>query len=221
MLLQSLLTRLAAAGLATKAAAGGTAVVVAASAAGAADALPAPAQETFDGLVAAETVDVEEEPGSEVERDERNGDATFGERVSQDATGESDGEPGVDGAEIACEASEGRSGNCEDAGTQDGGVEGAQDDEHDFGARVSADATGESDGEPGVDGEQISSEARARNADRRGERAGQAQGDARRGGPDDAADADDDEGDDGPGVEGGPRGTGGAAASANRPGDDG
>jgi hypothetical protein len=51
-----------------------------------------------------------------------------------------------------------------------------------FGARVSADARGESDGQPGVDGRQISEEARA-------------MGEARRAaGGDEADDDDDDEG---------------------------
>lgn len=196
MLLQSLLTKFAAAGLATKAAAGGAAVVVAASAAGAADALPDPAQEAFDRITAEEVVDAEDE-GEGVE------DGTFGARVSQDATGESDGEPGVDGATIACEASEGRSGTCEeeelggeDADTADFGEA--------FGDRVSGDATGQSDGEPGVDGETISQEARELNPGAGDEGADNA--------PDDI-DTDDDD-------EGGPEGTRGEdAVDAHRPSD--
>lgn len=200
MLLQSLLTNLAAAGLATKAAAGGAAVVVAASAAGAADVLPDPAQETFDRITAEEVVGAEDE-GVEGE--------TFGARVSQDATGESDGEAGVDGSTIACEASQGRSGTCGEGGE---GLESTgESDDGEFGKRVSQDATGESDGEPGVDGEEISDEARASNPGQGEEGADNAR--------DDVPADDDDDDDDG---RRGPEGTPGEdALDTFRPGDEG
>ena len=157
MLLESLLTKLTAAGLATKAAAGGTAVVLAAGAAGAAGALPEPAQDALDGLVSVEEAEVAEAP----EVDDAADEAAFGTTTAADATGEADGEPGVDGRAIACAASEGRSGTCDDEVSDE--VVDEEPEEGSFGARVSADATGESDGEPGVDGEQISTEARAMN----------------------------------------------------------
>lgn len=205
MLLQSLLTNLAAAGLATKAAAGGAAVIVAASAAGAADVLPDPAQETFDRITAEVIIDAE---------DQGVADDTFGARVSQDATGESDGEPGVDGAAIACEASEGRSGTC-DEGVES--LQGADEsDNGEFGERVSQDATGESDGEPGVDGEEISGEARASNPGAGDQGADNVPANAPADVPADG-DGDDDDDDDG-----GPEGTPGEdAVNTFRPGDDG
>ena len=79
MLLQSVLENLAAAGLATKAAAGGAAVVVATSAAGAANALPEPAQDAFDRLTAEETVEVLDENLEDEELDDEGvEDGTFG-----------------------------------------------------------------------------------------------------------------------------------------------
>lgn len=219
MLLESLLTKLAAAGLATKAAAGGTAVVLAASAAGAVDALPESAQNTFDDIT---TVEVQaEEEGAEEEGAEEEGvdeegtqdeDSEFGQRVSPDATGEAeDDEPGVDGAEIACEASQGRSGTCDDTATEDAESEGVSD----FGTRVSQDATGQDGSEPGVDGEEISSEARADNPGQ-GEEGGE-------NAPDDVDTTADDEEEDEDGEsdeDGGPEGTPGEDAATSRSDDD-
>lgn len=206
MLLQSVLTKLAAAGLATKAAAGGAAVVVAASAAGAADALPEPAQEAFDRITVEETVEVEDTAEAAGDAGADDADANFGERVSEDAK---DG--GVDGCEIARAAS-GRA--LDECGTDADDVEDAEDDESDamegFGEEVAEDARGDAEGdEPGVDGEEISQEARERNP-------GDAEGDA--GADVEAAEDDDDDDDD----EGGPEGTPGeAAVNTFRPGDDG
>jgi hypothetical protein len=86
----------------------------------------------------------------------------FGAQVSADARGESDGVPGVDGRQIS-EQARARA----EAGETD--VEVEVDDENEvgdeprdnFGAQVSADARGESEGVPGVDGRQISEQARA------------------------------------------------------------
>lgn len=150
MMFQSLFAKFAAAGLAGKAAAGGAAVLVAASAGGAADALPSPAQDAFDRLVATETVeDVHDDAIEDVEDD-----GSFGARVAEDAR---DG--GVDGAQIACEASQGRSGLCEEAPAD---ADAQDEDENDtmegFGTEVAEDAQ---DG--GVDGQEVSQSARERN----------------------------------------------------------
>ncbi|MGI8758078.1 MAG: hypothetical protein ACR2K0_02100, partial [Acidimicrobiales bacterium] len=88
----------------------------------------------------------------------------FGAQVSADARGESDGVPGVDGGQIS-EQARARA----EAGENETDVEVEVDDENEvgdeprdnFGAQVSADARGESDGVPGVDGRQISEQARA------------------------------------------------------------
>lgn len=114
-------TNVAAFGILTKAAAAGAAVTVATAGAGTANVLPSGAQMAFDDIVGREpVVEVEEEvedpigeTGIVVETDDNEAN-DFGERVSGDATGETDGEKGVDGREIACERADEDSQACED-----------------------------------------------------------------------------------------------------------
>lgn len=166
MLLESVLSKFAATGVAAKAAAGGAAVVLAASAAGVADALPEPAQDAFDGVV---SVDAEIEPAGDVE--DANENSEFGQSVADDATGGAEGdEPGVDGCEIAREAS-GR--DLTDCGDDTADENGESDAMEGFGDDVSEDAQ---DG--GVDGAEISQEARDSNPGEAGEGADNAPADA-------------------------------------------
>ena len=168
MLFESLLTKLAGASLAAKAAAGGAAVVVATTGAGAAEVLPGPLQDGFDEVVSADAPEEEPDPETDVDVVEEAED-DFGARVSEDARGDAEGdEPGVDGAEIACEASAGRSGTCPDETVVEEGAEEAEGDEvpamRGFGQEVAEDARGDAEGdEPGVDGQEVSREARDRN----------------------------------------------------------
>lgn len=126
--LRVLVTKFAALGLLTKAAAAGAAVTVAASGAGVAGVLPPPAQHAFDTTVGREVAEsVQDEQDQSDDTTGEAGDAgtdtpadtsstkPLDTDVSDDATGTSDGEPGVDGGEIADDASDGRSGVREDA----------------------------------------------------------------------------------------------------------
>ena len=119
-----IIAKLAALGVVVKAGAAGAAVAVTAAGVGVTGQLPPPAQDAFDRIVQQD--DAEEDEGDELEvldeddslevddsveaddTDYAGGppEGSFGERVSQDATGESDGEPGVDGQEISAEARE-------------------------------------------------------------------------------------------------------------------
>jgi hypothetical protein len=77
----------------------GTLVVAGAVAAGAAGVLPAAANDAVRGAIALVTP---VEFGQH--HDDTNSDDNFGNRVSTDATGESDGQPGVDGQQTSEEA---------------------------------------------------------------------------------------------------------------------
>lgn len=116
-----LVAKFAALGLLGKAAVAGAAVTVAASSAGAAGVLPDPAQHAFDGAVGRRTADVPVDPdvapgdvdeGPDAPPTTRDPAATtppLDTDVPDDATGSADGEPGVDGGDIAEDASDGRS----------------------------------------------------------------------------------------------------------------
>lgn len=134
VLARALVAKFAALGILTKAAAAGAAVTVAASGAGAAGVLPEPAQEVFDDAVGREVQEApaESEQDGQPERGDQGesgadvstpaGDTPAetpadvetpepqsDQGVSDDATGSSDGEPGVDGGDVADDASDGRS----------------------------------------------------------------------------------------------------------------
>jgi hypothetical protein len=87
--------KVASLGLVAKLGLGASFVAAAATAAGAAGVLPAAATHTVRGAI---------EGVTPIEFDSGNDDANFGDRVSADATGESDGEHGVDGQQISDEA---------------------------------------------------------------------------------------------------------------------
>jgi hypothetical protein len=135
-MLELLIAKLAGISLLAKTSVAGAAVLAGATGAGLTGNLPDQVQEPFDRafaeapaepteddttVVSQETADgdlelVDDElEGDELEGDELEGDELdgpddgFGARVADDATGESDGEHGVDGSQIADEASEGRS----------------------------------------------------------------------------------------------------------------
>lgn len=101
-------------GLLVKTAAAGAAVTVAASGAGAAGVLPGPTQDTFDRVVGRTApVEVEEERADDGLTDEAPAADTsttpsLDRDVPSDATGDSDGEVGVDGGAVADDASDGR-----------------------------------------------------------------------------------------------------------------
>ena len=119
---RALVTKFAALGLLTKAAAAGAAVTVAASGAGAAGVLPPPAQSTFNEVIGREAPP--EDTGAESDEDDETGEtggsapdtpadtsstAPLDSDLSDDATGASEGDPGVDGSDVARDASDGRS----------------------------------------------------------------------------------------------------------------
>lgn len=107
--------KFAALGILGKAAAAGAAVTVAASGAGAAGVLPPPAQTTFNEVVGREapedaldeadasSEDAETPPETPADTSDT---APLDSDLSDDATGRSDGEPGVDGGEVANDATE-------------------------------------------------------------------------------------------------------------------
>lgn len=113
-----LVTKGAALGLLGKTAVAGAAVTVAASSAGAAGVLPGPAQDAFDDAVGREVAQAPADPddasdGHQDEPASSSGDTAdtppLETDVPADATGESDDEPGVDGGDVAEDASDGRS----------------------------------------------------------------------------------------------------------------
>lgn len=112
MILETALAKLAALGLTAKAGVASAAVIAATTGAGAAGVLPGAVQDAVAGAVGAVTPF--ELPSSAQDDAEAADDAEFGERVSDDAAGDTDGEPGVDGREIADEASDGRSSDLPD-----------------------------------------------------------------------------------------------------------
>lgn len=86
-----------------KVALGGSVVAASLTSAAAAGVLPDPAADAVRGAVEALTpLDLADRGDEPEPRD--NPPTTFGERVSSDATGESDGDPGVDGQQISEEA---------------------------------------------------------------------------------------------------------------------
>lgn len=94
--LAGLTGKVASMGLVAKLSLGASLAAAAAAGAGAAGVLPAAANHAVRGAI---------EGVTPVEFDsEGNDDANFGDRVSDDATGESDGENGVDGQQISDEA---------------------------------------------------------------------------------------------------------------------
>lgn len=124
-IVRTLVTKFAALGLLGKAAAAGAAVTVAASGAGAAGVLPDSAQVVFDDLVPIEgSADVEDDDGDQQSEEPTAEDVPAGDApdtpadtastppletdVSDDATGSDDGEPGVDGGDVAEDASDGQ-----------------------------------------------------------------------------------------------------------------
>lgn len=149
-----LVTKFAALGLLAKAATAGAAVTLAASGAGVAGVLPAPAQAVFDDVVGRDGPSTDEGPGAAV-RD-----------VVTDRDG-SDDEPGepIDGGS-ATELPSDAPTDAPTDGASDDATDG--DEPGDFGERVSGDATGETDGEPGVDGREVSSEASDGRSEQRG-----------------------------------------------------
>ena len=88
--------KVASLGLVAKLGLGASLVAAAATAAGAAGVLPAAANDTVRGAIEGVTPIAFDSNG--------NDDTNFGDRVSADATGESDGENGVDGQQISDEA---------------------------------------------------------------------------------------------------------------------
>lgn len=132
LVVRALVTKFAALGLLSKAAAAGAAVTVAASGAGAAGVLPPPAQSTFNEVIgreappepvadAGDAGDETVQPTPETPAD-TSSTAPLDSDVSDDATGTSDGEPGVDGSQVARDASDGRSGASDDARDRTGDV---------------------------------------------------------------------------------------------------
>lgn len=135
---RALVTKFAALGLLTKAAAAGAAVTVAASGAGAVGVLPPPAQSTFNEVIGREAPP--EDTGAENDQNTENAEnAETGESapetpadtsstapldsdLSDDATGTSDGGPGVDGGDVARDASDERSAVSDDAPARTGDV---------------------------------------------------------------------------------------------------
>lgn len=129
-LMRTAVTRFAAFGLFAKLSLGAAVAAAATTGAGAAGVLPAPVQDAVAGVVG--TVMPFELPSSASdtarEAVERRGgpedgadgegvpapEADFGQEVADDATGQSDGEPGVEGREVADEASNGRSSDLPD-----------------------------------------------------------------------------------------------------------
>jgi hypothetical protein len=93
--LAGLTGKVASLGLVAKLGLGASLAAAAATGAGAAGVLPAAANHAVRGAI---------EGVTPVEFDSEGNDANFGDRVSDDATGESDGENGVDGQEISEEA---------------------------------------------------------------------------------------------------------------------
>lgn len=122
MALRAVTAKFAALGLLSKAAAAGAAVTVAASGAGVTGLLPEPAQSTFNEVIGREAPPesdtAEGDEGAETPPDtpaDTSDTKPLDTDVPDDATGKSDGEPGVDGREVADDASDGRSGAAEDA----------------------------------------------------------------------------------------------------------
>lgn len=130
--LRALVTKFAALGLLTKAAAAGAAVTVAASGAGAAGVLPPPAQSTFNEVIGREAppedagVEADETDGTSESAPDTPADtsstAPLDSDLSDDATGASDGDPGVDGSGVARDASDERSDVLDDAPDRTGDV---------------------------------------------------------------------------------------------------
>jgi hypothetical protein len=96
-------------GLVAKAALGASTAGVAVVAAGASGALPDTFDQKVQGAIEAVTPIEFDDPGDSRDsggpgREDGTEPGSFGDRVSRDATGESDGQPGVDGDEISDEA---------------------------------------------------------------------------------------------------------------------
>ncbi|MBW3663661.1 MAG: hypothetical protein KY469_11230 [Actinobacteria bacterium] len=129
-LVRTLATRFAAFGLFVKLGLGAAVAAAATTGAGAAGVLPAPVQDAVAGVVgtvtpfelpssasdtAREAVERRGGPGSAGDEDRAPAlEADLGQEVAEDATGQSDGEPGVEGREVADEASDGRSSDLPD-----------------------------------------------------------------------------------------------------------
>jgi hypothetical protein len=94
-------SKLASLGLAAKIGVGATIATASVAGAGAAGALPDQANERAREAIEAVTPITFDEPATPVADDQGD---NFGDVVSSDATGESDGEPGVDGSEISSTA---------------------------------------------------------------------------------------------------------------------
>ena len=114
LLARAAVAKFAALGLLTKAAAAGAAVTVAASGAGAAGVLPPTAQHAFDdavGRLPAEAPPASDDDGAvpPVTPADTSTTPPLERDLSDDATGVSDGEVGVDGPDVADDASDGRS----------------------------------------------------------------------------------------------------------------
>lgn len=119
MILETALAKLAALGLTAKVGVAGAAVAAATTGAGAAGVLPDSLQDAMADAVAAVTPFQLPSSADDAGADEdvvgdTDENAEFGERVADDATGQTDDEPGVDGSEIADEASNGRSNDLPD-----------------------------------------------------------------------------------------------------------